>query len=92
VIAKHRAEPDEVSSSASGGWPVPTAGARSSPECQRRERLSVLAELPILWSARAASDAIIPFLDNAIARTDYAWVQASRRGQHGTAAAVDQRL
>jgi hypothetical protein len=35
-----------------------------------KERLSVLAELPILWSARAASDAIMPFLDGAIVRTD----------------------
>jgi hypothetical protein len=35
-----------------------------------KEMRSILAELLILWTARAASGAITPLLDSAIVRTD----------------------
>lgn len=56
------------------------------------ERPSALTELSILWATRAASGAIMPFLE----RRDHAHVLSLRAalnaGQVETAAAVDQPL
>jgi hypothetical protein len=51
---------------ASGVWPVPTAGARSSPQCQReREAVCRGGTVDPLVRPRRL-DAIMPFLDGAI--------------------------